>query len=210
VKKITINDYQRGLKFVITDHATIAGLNRITDIIDRMEATAEVMERSGTHHAVLLAASYHEQIAYTRRHCPKATNGSTVARANALMADMRRQRMERPDRGRTAGGGTAGKPERACARRHLVHWSRRVPRSATRLTETASVPGPNAIGPDHPERQQPHELARPRCLAGAALVVLLFVLVAAEQSLNPFHHGVDGACCFVFGCAFCDVAEHFG
>jgi hypothetical protein len=59
-------------------------------------ATAEVMERSGTHHAVLLAASYHEQVAYARRHCPKATNGSTVARLNALMADMRRQRRERP------------------------------------------------------------------------------------------------------------------
>jgi hypothetical protein len=56
VKKITINDYQRGLKFEITDHATIAGLNRITDVIDRMEATAEVMERGGTHHAVLLPA----------------------------------------------------------------------------------------------------------------------------------------------------------
>jgi hypothetical protein len=84
VKKITINDYERGLKFEITDRATIAGLNRITDIIDRMEATAEVMERSGTHPAVLLAASYHEHVAYACRHCPKATNGSTVASCTIL------------------------------------------------------------------------------------------------------------------------------
>ena len=56
MKKITVNDYQRGLKFENTDHAIIAGLNRMTDVIDRMEATAEVMERGGTHHAVLLAA----------------------------------------------------------------------------------------------------------------------------------------------------------
>ena len=44
MKKITINDYQRGLKFEITDRAPIAGLNRITDIVDRIEATAEVIE----------------------------------------------------------------------------------------------------------------------------------------------------------------------
>jgi hypothetical protein len=40
VKKITIKDFQRRLRFEITDRATIAELNRITNIIDRMEATA--------------------------------------------------------------------------------------------------------------------------------------------------------------------------
>jgi len=30
------------------------------------------------------------------------------------------------------------------------------------------------------------------------LVVSVFVLVAAEDFLNPFHHGVDGACGFRF------------
>jgi hypothetical protein len=38
------------------------------------------------------------------------------------------------------------------------------------------------------------------------LVVSGFVLVAAEQFLSPFLHGVDRASCLSFGCAFCDVA----
>jgi hypothetical protein len=109
----------------------------------------------------------------------------------------------------TTGPAKTRKSERSPRSGALVARRSRNATRQQRLTENASVPGLDVIGPDHPERQQPRELARPRGLARAALVVLLFLLVAAEQSLNSFHHGVDGACCFVFGCAFGDVAKHF-